>query len=275
MSEKVVTEKNHAKAYIIIVLLVSWLVECILFVNPSDGVKYFSVIMFIPAITVVILKKYWGKERKYPAQKLNLKALLFGILYPVIFIIVCAAIAEITGLGKLNSSKLYNINITVIINNILVGIFAAFGEEYGWRGYLLPELTKTKGKLKATIIVGIVWALYHVPVVFLLAKATGMSNPLFVCLIQAIVAFVFSFSFSYCYYLSGNLIPVLFLHSIWNTINTTVLGDIYTNKQGIIEGNLIYINGEAVIGLILGIIAIFWFVPKFTPGVRDICRKRD
>ncbi|MFB9324631.1 CPBP family intramembrane glutamic endopeptidase [Paenibacillus aurantiacus] len=34
------------------------------------------------------------------------------------------------------------------------------GEEYGWRGFLLPKLTQQLGKLRATVVVGIIWALF-------------------------------------------------------------------------------------------------------------------
>jgi membrane protease YdiL (CAAX protease family) len=43
------------------------------------------------------------------------------------------------------------------------GIFG-FGEEFGWRGYLLPKLMPL-GKLKAYTIVGIAWGLWHAPLI--------------------------------------------------------------------------------------------------------------
>ena len=40
----------------------------------------------------------------------------------------------------------------------------AFGEELGWRGYLLPKLMPL-GKTKAYLLTGIVWGLWHLPLV--------------------------------------------------------------------------------------------------------------
>jgi hypothetical protein len=43
------------------------------------------------------------------------------------------------------------------------GIFG-FGEEFGWRGYLLPKLIPL-GKLKAYTILGVIWGLWHSPLI--------------------------------------------------------------------------------------------------------------
>lgn len=268
MNEKNELQENYSKTYVLAVLTITWLVTIALFINPTTGLKLFSVIMLIPGLLAIVFVKFLHKDPKMKlavfTKKISFTSLLFGILYPILFVFLCALIAQITGIGQPDSQKIFTIEDTVtIIITIVVTLSGVLGEEYGWRGYLLPELTKIKGKTKATIIVGIVWALYHVPVVYLLAKTTGSSNPLLLCLIQAAVIFTLSFPLSYCFYLSGNILPVLLFHSIWNILNTTILGDIYRKEQGIIEGNLFYINGEGVLGLFLGTCLIYWFIQQF------------
>lgn len=39
----------------------------------------------------------------------------------------------------------------------------AFGEEWGWRGYMMPKLTELFGKPAAVVIGGILWGLWHAP----------------------------------------------------------------------------------------------------------------
>ena len=39
-------------------------------------------------------------------------------------------------------------------------------ERNGWRGFALPVLLRTRGPLAASIIVGLVWASWHVRVKF-------------------------------------------------------------------------------------------------------------
>ncbi|ETI68333.1 CPBP family intramembrane glutamic endopeptidase [Neobacillus vireti] len=256
--------KNNGLFYAVTVLITTWIVTAVLFIQPSVGLKMFPLIMFIPA-AIAIIFSIFGREGVHGfKQKLNAKALLFGIFYPIGFVLLCAFLSQILGIGTWNAYTVPVVKMLVtLVITILINLFTVLGEEYGWRGYLLPKFTMQWGKTKATIILGIIWALYHVPTVFFLAKATGIGHPWLICLIQAGCVFVFSFPFSYCYYLSGNIIPVLFLHSVWGVINTNVLGDIYTNKQGLINGNIVLFNGEGLLGLVLGGLFIFWFFRQF------------
>jgi len=43
---------------------------------------------------------------------------------------------------------------------------AALGEELGWRGFLVPELAKITSFTKLSLISGVIWTLYHMPIIF-------------------------------------------------------------------------------------------------------------
>lgn len=47
---------------------------------------------------------------------------------------------------------------------ILVMIVGGGQEEPGWRGYLLPRLEARHGPMKATLLLGIIWGVWHVPI---------------------------------------------------------------------------------------------------------------
>lgn len=46
--------------------------------------------------------------------------------------------------------------IVLAVIAVTFGSVLTFGEEYGWRGYLLPKLLPL-GEVKAAVIVGLIW----------------------------------------------------------------------------------------------------------------------
>lgn len=50
----------------------------------------------------------------------------------------------------------------LVIQIIVIG----FGEELGWRGWLLPTLSRERGFARATALAGLVWIVWHAPVFF-------------------------------------------------------------------------------------------------------------
>jgi membrane protease YdiL (CAAX protease family) len=53
--------------------------------------------------------------------------------------------------------------VSLIVGPTINGLFG-FGEEFGWRGYLLPKLMPL-GKTRAYLIGGIIWGLWHAPLI--------------------------------------------------------------------------------------------------------------
>jgi uncharacterized protein len=55
---------------------------------------------------------------------------------------------------------------------ILFGIPAGFLEEIGWMGYAFPKMRSESNRLAASILLGLLWALWHLPVINYLGTAT-------------------------------------------------------------------------------------------------------
>jgi len=89
---------------------------------------------------------YEGFLSRLPDEQAELAAQQLSRFPPVVFVLIQIAQALVAG---------YTIN-----------AFFAFGEELGWRGYLLKTL-KDKKLLPVSLIIGMVWGLWHFPLILL------------------------------------------------------------------------------------------------------------
>jgi membrane protease YdiL (CAAX protease family) len=61
------------------------------------------------------------------------------------------------------------------------------GEEIGWRGYALPRLAAPFGLARASIMLGMIWACWHLPLFFLpQADTYGQSFPVYLLQVTAL-----------------------------------------------------------------------------------------
>lgn len=51
----------------------------------------------------------------------------------------------------------------VQLGTSIILFFPAFGEEWGWRGYLMPKLMQVMNKPAAIVVGGLIWGLWHAP----------------------------------------------------------------------------------------------------------------
>ena len=64
-----------------------------------------------------------------------------------------------------------------------IALLAAVMEEFGWRGFMLPRLLKQHSSLKAALILGVVWALWHAPINYMgLSKYGWQALPILLAL---------------------------------------------------------------------------------------------
>jgi uncharacterized protein len=99
---------------------------------------------------------------------------------------------------KLNALSVLSFVIAVLI----------VGEEVGWRGFLLPYLLQRYSPLTSSVIVGLVWALWHLPN-FLLPSYPHHGLP-FVAFVVMTLAFSVLFTWFYVKTARSLLIAIVF-----------------------------------------------------------------
>lgn len=105
--------------------------------------------------------------------------------------------------------------LALVVNFPLSFIFF-FGEEFGWRFYLQPLLQKKFGMVQGTLLLGLAWGIWHLPLNLFFYSAPGsglmsLVNQLFVC-----VSYGIFFSFAYNY--SKSIWTPVLLHYFNNNL---------------------------------------------------------
>lgn len=102
---------------------------------------------------------------------------------------------------------------------IMVSMWVQAGEEVGWRGYALPRLTARIGLGPASVVLGAIWATWHLPLFFVSASDTmGQSFPLYLLQVTAV-----SVAMAWLYWRTGgSLLLVMLLHAAINNTKDIV-----------------------------------------------------
>src|SRR5688500_12634082 len=56
-----------------------------------------------------------------------------------------------------------DVNLALLLGALVVSTWVQAGEEVGWRGYALPRLGRALGLGGASVVIGVLWALWHLP----------------------------------------------------------------------------------------------------------------
>jgi uncharacterized protein len=139
----------------------------------------------------------------------------YGLAFLVPPVAMVCALAVNTALGGATPVLPGTDKLPLVIINfglvLLVG--GPLGEEFGWRGYALPALTARLGWRAASLIIGVVWAVWHLPLFFMAGTAQAqMPIALFMINITAS-----SVGFSWLFARSGRSVwPVIVGHTSLN-----------------------------------------------------------
>lgn len=95
-------------------------------------------------------------------------------------------------------------------------IFASLGEEFGWRGTALPEAQSRFGPVSASLLVGFLWGMWHLPTAYLGAGHYGLLLIPYFFLIEPLLVMPYSILMTWIYNRTNKsmLLMVLFHYSV-------------------------------------------------------------
>ncbi len=139
--------------------------------------------------------------------------------------------------------------VTLPFSFFLYLIVAGLGEELGWRGFALPRLQTNRPAFSASLIVGVIWGLWHLPI---LVVASQPLAPLFIFSATIFVLMMVGFSVLSAWIYNntrGSLLLVILFHAAITTSLNTFLIAYRSQLPGVLMLVMLWITLAIIVRL--------------------------
>ena len=169
--------RHQLGVYIGLTFAISWtiwlgLVMASLGIRTTTGATLYRVAIAGPSIAALTLTVALGRGQLkellagFSVSRLSVRWSLVALVLPLAMMAVAIA-------GSVAVFETPGPRITVSVGAVLLIEFARvlflggpLGEELGWRGFALPRLQQHRTALDASVLLGLVWGLWHIPLYF-------------------------------------------------------------------------------------------------------------
>jgi membrane protease YdiL (CAAX protease family) len=238
--------------------------------QPRWGEPHSAAFMWCPGLAAIATKLIlgrplaelglrWGNTTRYLLGVLFFPYLLAAAVYLTVWFLdlgafnadrLSALLARV-GLGSFNPRIALPFVLLVVspLGSVLNSA-SALGEELGWRGLLAPRLSEATSFARASVVVGLIWSVWHYPLMFVLLPSMRPKLPLWyatACFTLSVIGV--SFFYTWLRQRSGSVWPAVFLHAASNGAQTSF--EVLTIDTGVTH----YLTYEYGVGFVI----VIWF----------------
>src|SRR5215212_161365 len=258
------TDTSKAAIFSVLVLCLSLGAALLIrFLELPPGLAMWSLWSCTPTVAALIMllvvtREGYSREgwKSLGLHRLGLNVWWIAFGATLLITVAASAVVWATPLASfvLPEGGIINPVINFLIQVGLLALTFSLGEEIGMRGYLQPRLMSL-GRRRALLLVGLVWATWHMPLIFL-TPLLPMGNklislPLFY---GAVVAG--SFFYGYLRIYTGSVWPSTIAHGVHNHAWGT-LGVFTATSYPVIVNK--YLGGDYGLLIVVGgVIAAIW-----------------
>jgi membrane protease YdiL (CAAX protease family) len=133
--------------------------------------------------------------------------------------------------------------ITLVVNLFIGGILA---EEPGWRAFALPRLQARYGALVGSVVLGVLWSLWHLPLILTPGGATWTGSLMQYVVLNIALTIIHTWMYNGT---RASLLSVMLLHAAINTSTRLILPSIPGLNRN--DGNLLLVVVYGAVALLL------------------------
>ena len=158
-------ERHDLVLFFVLAFVLSWSIWPLMLLNPDSS----PMVPFGPLLAALVLTAVVGGWRGVVAL---LKPVGRWRVHPLWYVVALLGPFLITGLSGAAAvllgapapgwgvySDLPGVAASIVSTMLVIGLI----EEPGWRGYALPRMQRNHSALWAALVLGVVWALWHLP----------------------------------------------------------------------------------------------------------------
>ena len=207
-------EAHQVASFFILTFVLSWSMWLISYLSGDSVLRFvfFGLGGFGPMISAATITKYTGGPiREWAARIVHWRVPARWYLYAFgLPVLIWTFInLELALLGQeIDVSLLPGRLLTALGTFFLVLTVGGGFEEPGWRGFALGRLQQRLSPVRATLLLGFIWGLWHLP----------LYGPLAPLLITAL-----AFFYTYLYNKTGSVLLVILLHATITPANDTLI----------------------------------------------------
>ena len=179
----------------------------------------------------------------------------FALLFAIIPSVAALYLFDLLGGPAVDWSRLKPLP-SVVPMIIMLTIFAGIGEEFGWRGFALPRLQARYNALVSSLIIGLVWGIWHIPLFFIdgTAQSKWQLQAGLIAAILVYVVFCMAWSIQYTWVFNNTRGSVLLAAVMHGAGNAWIGGyiDVYRGHFG---GVLTFTAVSLIVSIIIVLVA--------------------
>lgn len=168
-----------------------------------------------PALAAALLsRRETGSMRAIFGVRGNLAWLPIALFTPMLLHVVPAFLFSLAGLPVDTTPAMPSND-----DQVGIAILSPPGEEPGWRGYALPRLQSAMSPVAASVLIGLVWSLWHLPMLFVPGASilNFLVGTVFIVALSVLATFFYNAS-------GGSVLTPIVFHLGIHLDNVTRLG---------------------------------------------------